>query len=198
MVATGPVKRQEIIDAIGQRKDKIQTALRNLISRNIITEVNDVIYLTPDPLLWGKTTTKAGRKFTKEAWKLAMYLAESIEFWKPDFIESKASLVPRWQTSWAFDIDKLLKGHTTNEIKHVIDQMSRDKDQEHKGPRGFSWRRNILSGKKLVEKWPKLSVRYGPKSNKVKREKRNYDTPEPKDYNPEEWDWKGPDIDKVF
>jgi hypothetical protein len=89
-------------------------------------------------------------------------------------------------------------GVTANEIKHVIDGIKQDKDQEHKGPHGFSWRRNILSGKKLHEKWDALSVRYGFKSDKVKREKRYYDEPEPEGYEQEDWKWQGEDIDKIF
>jgi hypothetical protein len=191
--------RQELVDALGLREDRTMTAIRHLIRRNILFEDGDFIDINPDNLSWRTEGNKKGRRFSKDGWQLAQYLADSIEVWKSGYIVWKNKHQKFWQSAWALDMDKLLAtGLTVNEIQHVIDGFGRDKDQEHKGPNGFSWRKNILSASKLSEKWDKLSVRYGPKSNKVKREKRYYDDPQPEDYNQKDWKWQGENIDKVF
>jgi hypothetical protein len=164
-----------------------------------VSEDGDFLDINPDTLSWRTEGTKPGRRFSKEAWHLAKYLADSIEFWKPGYIVWKNKSSKYWQTTWAISIDKLLKTDVqVNEIKHVIDRMSRDKDQEHKVG-GFSWRINILSGNKLVEKWEKLQIKYGFKTNKVRKEKRYYDQePFKEGENPEDWIDKGEPIEPVF
>ena len=192
--------RQQLVDAIGLREDKTLSAIRNLVRRNILTEDSDFLDINPDNLSWRTEASKPGRRFSKEAWELSRYLAESVEFWKPGYIEWKIKMNKNWQTSWSRDIDKLLKAGTdVNEIKHVIDGFKQDKDQEHKGPQGFSWRRNILSGNKLYQKWELLVVRYGFKSNKPIREKRYYDNdPLKPGENMEDWEHKGEDVEPLF
>ena len=199
-MATKGKGRQELADAIGLREDKTLSAIRNLIRRNILTEDGDFIDINPNYLSRKTEASKPGRRFSKDAWEIARYLADSIEFWKPGYLTWKTKISKNWQTSWARDIDKLVKaGIGVNEIKHVIDGIKQDKDQEHKGPQGFSWRRNILSGKKLHEKWELLFVRYGIKSNKPIREKRYYDNdPLKPGEKMEDWEHKGEDVDPVF
>jgi hypothetical protein len=194
--------KQDLISDLGGRKDKIQIATRSLIRRSILIETDEEIDINPEVLSWKTDTPEKAKNWPAQAFKLAKYLAKSIDFWQPGFIEMKDRLSPKWQGSWSFPIDKLLKaGITGEEIVYVIDKMCRDKGTEHKGRhQGFSWRQNILSGNKLLEKWPKLKTAYGKKSTKVIREKRYYDN-EPTLRPGEKWEdfeWKGPDIDKVF
>lgn len=79
-------------------------------------------------------------------YKLACYLAKQIQKNKPDAVFDE-----RRKQSWAADIDKLIRidKADVNEIASVIEWCQKDS----------FWKANILSGKKLREKYLQLSIK---------------------------------------
>jgi hypothetical protein len=90
-----------------------------------------------------------------QAYTLARSLMASIATWKPDHIEIQPSRAERTATAWAKDIDKMLRLDKRSQaaVQEVIDWLPL-----HEGSNGFTWRAQILSGKKLREKFDKLQI----------------------------------------
>lgn len=85
------------------------------------------------------------------AYDLAASLLESILSWKSDFKKPTESAYKKW----AGDIDKAMRLDKRSKLKiaTVIAWLP-----GHSGSNGFSWRANILSGKKLRDQFDKLEV----------------------------------------
>ena len=84
----------------------------------------------------------------KEAENVAKHLLNSILSWKPNFKRPTDAQFARWVS----DIDKAMRldNRTPNELIGAIDWMQT--------PRGGFWRPNILSGKKLREKFDTMEA----------------------------------------
>ena len=99
-----------------------------------------------------RTTTKAKKRETPQlAYEIAAELLSSIHSWKPDFKKPTES---QFET-WAADCDKAIRLDNRTELKmrQVISWIS-----GHEGNNGFTWRANILSGKKLRAQFDKLEM----------------------------------------
>ncbi len=100
----------------------------------------------------GSETGNLGKKFEPDSkpYKLAEFFEECIRFNEPKFPQSEQQ-----RQRWAKDIDLMLRLDKVeaDDIAAVIEWCQRD---------GF-WRSNILSGKKLREKYPQLLMKMNQK-----------------------------------
>ena len=91
----------------------------------------------------------------QQAYTLARSLMASIASWKPDFAEIQPSKAERTATRWAKDVNIMLRvdKRKPDDVQAVIDWLP-----SHEGSCGFTWRAQILSGRKLREKFDKLQI----------------------------------------
>jgi hypothetical protein len=132
------------------RRNEILSRCAKILS-NITLSEQDEAYVKQQLRRLRRDTAKKGAVVVatnSEAKVVAEYLLKSILAWKPNFKQPTQSQLNRW----ASDIDKAMRldNRTPDELIGAIDWMQT--------PAGSFWRPNILSGKKLREKFDTMEA----------------------------------------
>lgn len=134
---------------------KKQTSLFPHISDTVCGTVSDTVSDTPQVEVRGNSREGGvGGEVTPcptpcaDAVEVASYLASAIRSHTPSFEAGRRKLA-----GWATWIDKSLRrGRTPEQLRTIIDHCHRDEADTF-------WRANLLSGRKLHEKFDQLSIR---------------------------------------
>ena len=167
----GAAKAPEIASHIGLDRSDVHKTLKSLRRLGIVKRDEDYFHwIEADSSLWDlkpeksypnlkpakpKAKKKKSKALVAGSYEVAQFLYDSIKSWFPSYYAKG-----QWRDRWAKDIDKLIRIDKQNpdHIKAVILKMSKTPEQAS----GFSWRKNILSGKKLRDKFPKLKMQFKP------------------------------------
>lgn len=162
--ATAP----KLTEETGLDRSDVHKTLQSLRRLGIVQRKDHEYWIEPDISLWRlkaektypnlkprepEPKKKPAKALVKGSYSTAQFLYDSIKTWFPGYY-SKG----QWRDRWAKDIDKLIRIDKQHPdlIKEVIKVMSQTPEQAS----GFSWRKNILSGKKLRDKFPKLRMQF--------------------------------------
>ena len=91
------------------------------------------------------------------AWSVSECLARSIIGWKSDYRELQPNKYNKTIINWTEDIEKAIRidNRDPEKMKQICEWLP-----QHEGNNGFNWRDQILSGRKLRDKYDKLDIAF--------------------------------------